>query len=63
MDVGTQVLLKLWLGDKSVGATAVVATQHPQVGNGYDFVDMPPNERLALSMYLAAAEGAETKTT
>jgi hypothetical protein len=34
---------------------AVIATKHPQVGNGIDFIDMAPNERLRLSEYLQSA--------
>jgi hypothetical protein len=34
----------------------VVATKYPQVGNGIDFIDMAPDDRLKLSAYIAEHE-------
>jgi hypothetical protein len=55
-EVGTTVHLRLWLGDKSVEATAVVTTRHLQVGNGFQFVLVPPADALVLSSFLSSLE-------
>jgi hypothetical protein len=55
-EVGTTVHLRLWLGDKSVEATAVVTTRHLQVGNGFQFVRVPPADALVLSSFLSSLE-------
>lgn len=56
MDVGTKLELVFSLNQERVGATGLVATKYPQVGNGIDFIDMPPEDRLKLSEYIVECE-------
>lgn len=55
-DIGTKLALKLWLNEESIKTTAVVATRYPQVGNGFDFIEMNPEDRLKLNDYIVACE-------
>ena len=48
--------LTLWLNDQRLDTTAVVATHYPQVGNGFDFTDMLPEDRLKLNDFIAECE-------
>jgi c-di-GMP-binding flagellar brake protein YcgR len=61
MDVGTKLGLVFSLNQDRVKANGIVATKHPQVGNGIDFTDMDPESRLKLSEYIAERE-REAKT-
>ena len=58
LDIGAKVFMTLWLNDKPVGTRAVVATKYPQLGNGFDFVDMSLDDLLKFSEFikLMAAE-------
>jgi c-di-GMP-binding flagellar brake protein YcgR len=53
MDVGTSLGVTLSLDHEVIRCTGVVATKYPQVGNGIDFIDMPSDDRLKLSRYIA----------
>ena len=48
MEVGTTLGLALSLKDTVVRCRAVVATNYPQVGDGIDFIDITPEDRLEL---------------
>lgn len=50
--VGVKVFLTLWLNQRAIRLTAIVATRHPQVGNGFEFCDMPLGDRLILADYV-----------
>jgi hypothetical protein len=52
MDVGTKVAITLSLTDGALRCSAVVATKHPQVGNGIEFIDISPQDRLNLNAML-----------
>jgi c-di-GMP-binding flagellar brake protein YcgR len=52
LDVGTKLELVFSLEGERIGARAVIATKYPQVGNGIDFVEMAPEERLRLNDFL-----------
>lgn len=52
MEVGTSLSLALSLKDEVIRCAGVVATKYPQVGNGIDFIDMVPDDRLKLSAYI-----------
>jgi len=52
MAVGEKAFLTLWLNEQSIRTTAVIATRHPQVGNGFEFIDMSPEDRLRLSEFI-----------
>lgn len=56
MDVGTKLGLMFSLSQERVGAKGIVATKHPQVGNGIDFTEMAPEDRLKLSEHIAQCE-------
>jgi hypothetical protein len=53
MEKGTKVSVGLSVKDQVIRCNAVIATKHPQVGNGVNFIDMAPNDRLRLSEYIA----------
>ena len=53
MAVGAKLTVGLSLKDCIIRCTGVVETNYPQVGNGIDFVDMTPDDRLKLSAYIA----------
>src|SRR5579864_7118963 len=53
MDIGTKLALVFSLDGEKIGTNGVVATKYPQVGNGIDFVDIAPQDRLKLSEFIA----------
>lgn len=53
LEIGAKVSLTLWLGDEPVHTSAVVATRYPQLGNGFDFIDMSPQDRMKLYGFIA----------
>lgn len=64
LEVGTKVSLTLWLTDQqTIRSSAVVATRHLQVGNGFEFIDMPPEERIKLNDYISACEDGFSAST
>jgi len=46
MDVGTKVEMVFSLNKETVAARGVVVIKYPQVGNGIDFMEMAPDDRL-----------------
>jgi len=52
LDVGAKVFMTLWLNEQAVRTNAVVATKYPQLGNGFDFVDMSLDDLLKVSEFL-----------
>jgi PilZ domain len=58
LDKGTKLTVGLSLKDCVIRCNAVVATKHPQVGNGIDFIDMDPNDRLLLNRHIAECVAA-----
>jgi PilZ domain len=60
LETGTKVSLTLWLGEKRISAAAMVVTRHPQVGNGFEFIDMVPEDRLELNALISTVEGAHS---
>jgi c-di-GMP-binding flagellar brake protein YcgR len=56
MDVGTKLALVFSLSQERVGTKGIVVTKHPQVGNGVDFIEMAPQDRLKLSEYISERE-------
>jgi hypothetical protein len=49
MDIGTRLSVSFSLSDGIVRCLGVVATKYPQVGNGIDFIDIAPDDRLRLN--------------
>ena len=56
MEIGTKLSLALSLKDDVIRCMGVVATKYPQVGNGIDFIDMAPDDRLKLSRHIEHCE-------
>ena len=52
LPVGTVVDVRIGMGDTVVQAKAVVKTSHPGLGNGIDFMEMTPANKLQLEHYL-----------
>ena len=50
----------LWINDVKVSTGGVVVTRDLQVGNGIDFTDMTPEDRLRLEQFLAVAENPQS---
>ena len=55
-DIGAKVELTLSVNGEQVRTIAVVATRYPQVGNGFDFVDIKPEDRLKLNDFIVACD-------
>lgn len=56
MDVGTKLILVFSLKEEEIRAKGVVATKYPQVGNGIDFIDIAPEDRLKLDEFISECE-------
>jgi c-di-GMP-binding flagellar brake protein YcgR len=56
IDVGTKLGVVFSLNEERVGAKGLVVTKHPQVGNGIEFIEMSPEDRLKLSEYISERE-------
>jgi c-di-GMP-binding flagellar brake protein YcgR len=52
LDVGAKVFMTLWLNEQPVRTNAVVATRYPQLGNGFEFLDMSVEDLLKLSEFI-----------
>lgn len=53
MDIGTKLQLTFSLNEAKTSAIGVIATKYPQVGNGIDFVNMEPEDRLKLHAFIS----------
>jgi len=60
LEPGTKVLLTFWFGEKRISTTALVVTRHPQVGNGFEFIDMSEEDRLELSTLISTVENVSS---
>ena len=56
MEVGKTLDVVLSLNDERIRASAVVVTRFANIGNGIDFIDMDPNDRMKLHQYIEASE-------
>jgi c-di-GMP-binding flagellar brake protein YcgR len=56
MEVGTKLGLVFSLKEDEIRAEGVVATRYPQVGNGVDFIDFAPQDRLKLGEFISECE-------
>jgi len=52
MGVGTEIELKLWVGDVGVKTTAIIRTSDPGVGNGMEFTGLDETGKQTLSDFL-----------
>jgi c-di-GMP-binding flagellar brake protein YcgR len=50
--VGTKLDISLWLGEDKVTISAMVVTCHLQIGNGIQFLAMPPTDRNRVRNFL-----------
>jgi c-di-GMP-binding flagellar brake protein YcgR len=55
LEVGTKLKLVLWINDVKLSIGGLVVTRDLQVGNGIDFTDMAPEDRVRLEQFLAVA--------
>ena len=53
-ELGTKVQITLWLNEQPIRTTAIVATRYPQLGNGFDFINMSPEDRSKLNEFISA---------
>lgn len=56
LPVGTKMDLILWVEDARLPTRALVVTNHPQFGNGIEFLDMSPEHKARLAQFLKACE-------
>ena len=56
MELGTKLDLVFSILGRRIGAKGVIATKYPQVGNGIDFIDMKPEDRLVLSDFICKCD-------
>src|SRR5579864_8387942 len=54
LEVGTRLKIVLWIVGVKLSTGGVVVTRHLQVGNGIEFTDMAPEDRLKLKRFLDA---------
>jgi PilZ domain len=59
--VGSRLSIVLWLGGEKVTAKGVVRTQHPQFGNGIEFVGMFKGDQDKLARHLEAISNKNKK--
>ena len=59
--VGTRLSIVLWLEAQKVIADGVVRTQHPQFGNGIEFVGMSTGDRDKLVRHLESISNKNKK--
>jgi len=62
MPIGTEVELKLWVGDFALKTKAVVRTSDPGVGNGIEFVTLNEDAMQALGNYFSKLDDAPPST-
>ena len=59
LEVGKTLDIVFSLREERIRASAVVATRFPNIGNGIDFIDMDPNDRMKLHQHIESdKEGA-----
>ena len=54
--VGTKIDVILWVEDARLPTRALVVTNHPQFGNGIEFLDMSTEDQARLTQFLKACE-------
>jgi hypothetical protein len=52
MEVGMRLEVALSVKGETIRCVGVVATKHPQVGNGIDFIDLASADQLKFSEYI-----------
>ena len=60
LDIGTKVRVTFSLNQVKTTAIGIIATKYPQVGNGIDFVDMAPEDRLELHAFIRQLDHSRT---
>lgn len=53
LDIGTTLNLIFFCNAETIVTRAVVVTKYPQVGNGIDFIDISPEDRLKLGTFIS----------
>jgi c-di-GMP-binding flagellar brake protein YcgR len=62
LDIGARVALTLWLDEQQIHTGAVIATRYPQVGNGFEFIEITSEDRLKLNSYILKCQQESTKS-
>ena len=57
--VGTKLDVALWLGEEKVMISAIVVTCYPQIGNGIQFLAMPPEDRNRVRSFLESRSDSD----
>jgi c-di-GMP-binding flagellar brake protein YcgR len=57
--VGTKLDVALWLGEEKVMISAIVVTCYPQIGNGIQFLAMPPADRNRVRSFLESRSDSD----
>lgn len=57
--VGTRLTVALWLGEDKVMISAIVVTCYPQIGNGIQFLAMPPADRNRVRRFLESLRNSD----
>lgn len=56
LPIGTHLTIALWIGEEKLKISGLVKTCDPVFGNGIQFVDLPPADRVKLQTYLDAVD-------
>jgi hypothetical protein len=52
LEVGSELDVVLWLNDEALRTRAKVVTCHPQFGNGFEFIDLSPDDQARLTEFV-----------
>ena len=56
MAIGTELEIKVWVGDKGITTKAIVRTSDPGVGNGMEFLGLSSEGQQALNGHFATLD-------
>ena len=62
LEIGTKVQMTLWLNDEAILTKAEVATKYPQLGNGFNFLDMSVGDIRKLESFIQTNASEAQKT-
>lgn len=63
LTIGSEIDIKLWVGDTSLKTKAIVRTSDPGVGNGIEFLALDDSAKRTLSDYFAKLDAVPPSTT
>jgi len=62
LDIGTKLIIHLWLDNDKVSTTGVVVTRLHNRGNGIEFTNLSAEDRARLKQFLAGAQDIKSAT-